>query len=333
MSLPRALLRYREEIERELQGVVEMLDPPLKKILGYHLGWLDPQGNPKTGDTGKRLRPTLCLLTCASLGGDPHRVLPAAAALELIHNFSLVHDDIQDRDLLRRHRPTVWALWGKRQALNAGWALWLLALTSLEKLNSLFPQPLVLHAGRMLEEGCLEMIQGQYLDIHYEGREDITLEDYLKMIGKKTGALIACALKLGGIFSPRGESALEALERGGRFLGLAFQIKDDILGIWGDERRTGKPGGSDLRKRKKTFPVVFALERGRQELLEAYRKPDISDEDVQRLASLLDEIGARDHAQSLVEDYCDRSRQELAALGVSGSDFDELFAFLKERGY
>jgi len=333
MSLPPALFRYRAEVEAELRSAVEKLDSPLKDMLGYHLGWLDARGRPEAGDTGKRLRPALCLLTCASLDGDPRQALPAAAALELVHNFSLVHDDIQDGDLLRRHRPTVWSLWGKRPAFSAGWALWTLALGCLQKLSRSFPMSLVLRADRLLQESCLEMIQGQYLDISYEGKERVSLEDYLNMIGKKTGALIACALKLGGLLSPQGEETLGPLERGGRLLGLAFQIKDDVLGIWGDERRTGKPGGSDLRKRKKTLPVVYALEKGRREVLEVYRKPDITDEDVLRLADLLEDIKARDYAQQLVESYCDRSREELKVLGLSGGDFDQVFDFLKERGH
>ncbi|MEK7280747.1 MAG: polyprenyl synthetase family protein, partial [Chloroflexota bacterium] len=319
MELPQVFLRYRQEIDSELKASLPQNHLPLYRMLRYHLGWEDEAGNPRAGGEGKRLRPTLCLLACEGVGGNPQHALPAAAAIELVHNFSLVHDDIQDGDTQRHGRPTVWALWGQGQALIAGSTMRLMADTTLHRLRERgFPASTILEASHLLEEGCLEMIAGQYLDISYEGQLDISLEAYLEMISYKTAALIATSFRLGALLGTADRQAIDAWGRCGQRMGLAFQIKDDILGIWGDENETGKASANDIRRRKKSLPIVFALNQknaeSSQELKRLYRQPTLTEEEVSWIFQLLGRMGARDFAQGLVADYCDQARAELSHL-------------------
>ena len=242
MKLPVVFERYRSEIDSELRAVLAERESPLYDMMRYHLGWIDWQGRPLSGTAGKALRPALCLLACEAVGGTYHRALPAAAAVELLHNFSLIHDDIQDDDRERRHRPTVWSIWGKPQAINAGTAMRVLASLALSRLgeNGVSGEK-QLRIQRILDESCLRLIEGQYLDISYESRLDIGVTDYLGMIDGKTAALIGCSLELGAFLGTDDEAVIRGLWNFGRNLGLAFQIRDDILGIWGDEKETGKP--------------------------------------------------------------------------------------------
>ena len=195
----------------------------------YHLGWIDKKGNRTDGNTGKALRPTLCLLACQAVGGEYHRALPAAAAIELLHNFSLIHDDIQDNDRKRRHRPTVWAIWGKPQAINAGTAMRILTNVALFRLKELGVNPEKrLLVQQLLDETTLRLIEGQYLDIDYEKYVDINVSDYLRMVQGKTAALIACALESGAALGTDDERLIKNLHDLGWNLGLGFQIRDDI---------------------------------------------------------------------------------------------------------
>ena len=199
MKLPNILEKYRFDINNELKSIVESYTSPMYDMMRYHLGWTDSSGNPIQNSYGKALRPALCLFSCESVGGNIHKALPVAAALELIHNYSLIHDDIQDDDRERHHRPTVWAIWGKPQAINAGTAMRIIA-------NSALINPQTwdmdlqkqLHVYQRLDEISLKLIEGQYLDISYEDRFDITVKDYLTMIELKTAELI---LRLNGNWS------------------------------------------------------------------------------------------------------------------------------------
>ncbi|MDP6416110.1 MAG: polyprenyl synthetase family protein, partial [Gammaproteobacteria bacterium] len=261
-KLPQVFEKYRTEIDAELRSLLAQHQSPLYDMMRYHLGWIDEKGHPQQGSTGKALRPTLCLLACEAAGGEYRHALPAAAAVELVHNYSLIHDDIQDDDRERRHRPTVWSIWGKPQAINAGTAMRLLSNMALFRLAkwrvSLEKRTRVQY---LLDESSLRLIEGQYLDISYESRFDISVSDYLKMIEGKTASLMSCSLEAGALLGSDDEHLVESLRNIGRCLGLAFQIQDDILGIWGNQEETGKPLGSDIRHRKKTFPIVHALEK------------------------------------------------------------------------
>jgi len=332
-NLPSVFQRYRADIDAELRAVLSGRDSPLYHMLRYHLGWVDERGNPLAQDAGKALRPTLCLLACEAAGGHYQKALPAAAALELIHNFSLIHDDIQDGDRERRHRPTVWYLWGKNQALNAGDSMHALANLALCRLKEKgVAAPKQVQALRLLTEGCLAMIEGQYLDLSYESRLDVSVDDYLEMVSLKTAALIGCATGMGALLGTDDELLIEHLRRFGHRLGLAFQIRDDILGIWGDETITGKPLASDIRRKKKSLPVVYALASQDRELLRIYRKPSLTEAEV---ALVLNKLEAKT-AQAQAEAFCQQALDELEGIELkpqAREELVELAHFLTQRSY
>jgi len=256
-------------------------------MLAYHLGWTDG------GKGGKRIRPLLCLLCCTAAGGAWEQALPIAAAVELIHNFSLLHDDIQDNSPLRHGRPTVWTRWGQAQAINAGDAMFTLAYLAPHRARELgVSADISLAALADLTQTCLFLTQGQYLDMAFEQRPQITVNEYLTMIEKKTAVLIASAARLGARVAGAAPAQLEAFYRFGWNLGMAFQLQDDLLGIWGDPAVTGKSAASDLEKRKKSLPVVFGLERS-ADFARAYAAPHAAGEPVAALADQLAALGAR----------------------------------------
>ncbi len=341
MKLPPVFERYRSEIDSELRAVLAECQSPLYDMLRYHLGWIDAQGHPLPGSVGKALRPALCLLACEVVGGEYHRALPAAAAVELVHNFSLIHDDIQDDDRERRHRPTVWSIWGKPQAINAGTAMRVLASLALSRLSERgVSGEKQLRAQRILDESCLRLIEGQYLDISYESRLDIGVADYLKMIDGKTAALIGCSLELGALLGTDDEPVIRGLWGFGRNLGLAFQIRDDILGIWGDEQETGKPLGSDIRRRKKSFPIAYALEKAtskvKTELANIYQNEAIDEDGTLSVLRILDGVGAQQYAQKMTEMYHDKALKEmrdLALMPEARRDLEALANFLVDRNF
>ena len=251
------------EVNRALGGRGEAL---LYQMIRYHLGLDEPSLPSRQGSaaplpsSGKRVRPTLCLLSCEAAGGSAELAAPAAAALELIHAFTLIHDDVADGDEVRRGRPTVWRRWGVGQAITAGDALYSLANLCLARLDGgrLGPE-LALAVHQEVNAAVLAVCEGQQLDISFEGRMDVAVDDYLHMVGLKTGRLLAAAGAIGCLIGSAGVDTCEALRRFGHHLGLAFQIRDDILGIWGDPAEMGKPVGGDLLRRKRSLPVIHAL--------------------------------------------------------------------------
>jgi geranylgeranyl diphosphate synthase type I len=298
----------------------------------YHLGWEDEHGNPSSA-TGKRLRPALCLLACEAVGGEWRSGLPAAAAVELVHAFSLVHDDIQDRDEERHHRPAVWARWGEAQAINAGDALLVLAHLALAGLKD--DAGLYARCAAYLDEATLEMVEGQVLDLEYEGRPQVTVDEWAEMVGKKTGALFGCALGLGAVTGGADEDRAHEFVRLGRALGTAFQARDDMLAIWGDGSRTGKPVASDLIRRKKSLPVVLAWsmvnEAGKAQLESAR-----SEGSVDRTLMLFDGLGVEEECQREAERMQDRALEMLDRLELgadSGAELGAAVRFLLERDY
>lgn len=341
MKLPSVFERYRGEIDAELKSALAGYELALYDMLRYHLGWTDESGAELQGAAGKALRPTLCLLACEVTSDSYRQALPAAAALELVHNFSLIHDDVQDDDGERRHRPTVWSIWGKPQAINAGTAMRVIAsLTMLRLADHGVPAERQLRGLRLLDESCLHLIEGQYLDISYEKRLDVGVEDYLGMIGGKTASLIACSLALGGLLGTDDEATIQALRRFGQAIGLAFQIRDDVLGIWGDQEKTGKPVGNDIRRRKKTLPVVYALQKAegkaREELVGIYEREAIDDAALDTVLSILAGVQAKARAQNMAEEYCARAIAEVKGLKVSPwarRSLTEMAHFLAGREY
>ena len=341
VSLPDALARHADAVERELRSAVPDDGSALYTALRYHMGWCDRSGKPVSWDAGKRFRPALCLMACASVGGDPDNAMPAAVALELVHSFSLIHDDIQDRDRERHHRPTVWALWGVPQALSAGDAMYALASGALLRLadGAVAPER-VAQRTAILTRSTLEMMEGQYLDIEFEGRTDVNTGDYLDMIARKTGALIACAMELGVLIGSGDAATASIFARTGRHLGHLFQVRDDILGVWGDEAATGKPTGSDIRRKKKTYPVVQAMQKATgaaaKTVERIYRKAELSDRDVLRVMDVMESTGAREEAEALAVRLAERAVESIRPAELSATsmrDFEELVSFLQYRDW
>ncbi len=341
MKWPAVFDRYRSAIDTELGLVFADRQSPLYDMMRYHLGWIEEKGNLRESLAGKALRPTLCLLACEAINRDYNRALPAAAAIELVHNFSLIHDDIQDDDRERRHRHTVWSIWGKPQAINAGTAMHILASLALSRLsNHNIPVTQQLHVRRLIDESSLKLIEGQYLDIDYESRFDINVRDYINMIEKKTAALITCSLETGVLLGGDDNQLIKSFRTVGRNLGLIFQIKDDILGIWGNKAKTGKPLGSDIRRRKKTLPVIYALDKGketqRKKLEDMYGNGLLNDNDVATFLTILESVHAQQYAQKTAEMYCRKAIEAIDKLPILLSakhEMKEVAYFLLERSF
>ncbi len=319
---------------------------PLYEMLAYHLG-LD--GAPGRG--GKRIRPLLGVLAYQSLGGDYRRALPGAAAVELGHNFSLVHDDIEDGDRERRHRPTLWALWGIPLAINAGDALFALSRLALYRLldREEHSDHQVLQLMRIYDETCLALCEGQYLDISFETRDDVTVEAYYEMIGKKTAALLGASVQAGAILAVDDPEVHAAYQRFGFDLGMAFQMADDVKGSFWTSQETGKPEAGDVRRRKKTLPVVWALEHAdpadRSRLIEIYAGPAAS-RDGQRTASgpaaeplddtavtevlaILERSGGRAHTEAQARHYRDVALEHIRLLPCDPRGKEELSTLVR----
>jgi len=329
--------RYLPPLEAEMRAVVQTADPRHAGLFGmlrYHLGWADAAFNPCQARAGKRVRPVLCLLACEACGGNWEQALPAAAAIELLHNFSLIHDDIEDRDETRRGRPTVWALWGEAQAINAGDALFALAQLALLRLSERdVPATTVVAALRLFNHACLALNGGQYLDIGFESRDSVSVADYLAMVEGKTAALVAGACEIGALIAAASDTQREHLRSFGHHLGLAFQMRDDILGIWGDPAVTGKPAGADIARRKKSLPILHGLEQS-AELRALLAQETLSAADIHRATRLLQETDSREYAEQLAREH---HAQALAALeqaslqGPAAQALHELAHMLLDR--
>jgi geranylgeranyl diphosphate synthase, type I len=289
-------------IEKELQSQVSRLDQPHTKpfheMLTYHMGWTGEGAGREA--TGKRIRPLLVLLATASAGADWKPSLPAAAAVELVHNFSLVHDDVQDNSDKRRGRSTVWTKWGVPMAINVGDAIFVMSNQAIMDLIKTHPASTVVRAATILHDTCLDLTRGQFLDMSYEERADLSLEDYWPMVDGKTSALLSACTHIGALLGNVGESEQEAYRQFGYHLGLAFQVQDDILGIWGDEAVTGKSAASDLVEGKNSLPILYGL--GKQGKFAAkWKQGPITAVEVKTVAAQLEEEGGRIYAEEMSE--------------------------------
>ncbi|MEO3778434.1 polyprenyl synthetase family protein [Micromonospora sp. B11E3] len=300
-------------VEPAIRALLDRLDPANRLVAGYQLGYWNADGTPAACQ-GKGLRPALALLSAQATGAEPGAGVPAAAAVELAHNFSLLHDDVMDGDTERRHRPTAWTVFGVGPAVLAGDALIGLAHEALAE------APGGGAAVRRLAVDVRALICGQAADLEFERRDDVTLDECLGMAGNKTAALLAGSCALGALLCGGPPGLVDGLSRFGFHLGLAFQLVDDLLGIWGDPRRTGKPVGSDLRARKRSIPVVRALTGGGSaagDLAELYRSPaPLTDDDVARATGLVEASGARDWTRRRAARETERARAELAELDL-----------------
>ena len=255
-TIPAGVETARDLVGPGIEAAVARLSHEIRPVASYHLGFCDAEGNPIGNRSGgKALRPALTLLSARAAGAPPEGAVPAAVAVELVHNFSLLHDDIMDGDTERRHRPTAWTVFGIGQAILAGDALQALA-------NDLLlegPAPQSVWASRCLAAAVQRLISGQGADLAFERRDQVSVDECLDMAADKTAALMACACSIGAIYVGAPASTAMSLTAFGAYIGLAFQLTDDLLGIWGAPEVTGKPVRSDLRSRKKSLPVVAAL--------------------------------------------------------------------------
>jgi geranylgeranyl diphosphate synthase type I len=342
MNFEQALAYFIPQIEAEMRRL--MAPPngnlnPFYGMLHYHLGWLDEFFQPVQVSSGKLLRPIFTLLCCQAAGGKPEKALTAAAAVELIHNFSLIHDDIEDNSRTRRGRSTVWAIWGESQAINAGDGLFVLARHTLLTLKERdVPYRTVFAALECLDQTCLALCQGQYLDMSFEQTLAVDLRAYLEMIEGKTAALLACSGYLGGLIATDNPAKAESFWQLGRALGLAFQIQDDLLGIWGKETVTGKPAADDLRRRKKTLPVIYALNQATlpqaARFKEIYGAAALTEADVMEAITLLEEMGARRYTEAQAKAYIETARSALQAIEAAPENklsLEEMAHFLIAR--
>ncbi|MFC9433685.1 geranylgeranyl diphosphate synthase IdsB [Nocardia sp. NPDC057030] len=291
------VIRARDECEPVLRDVVDNLTGPLRHMAGYHFGWWDRDGAVSSARSGKWLRPALVFAAAAACGGAQHGTVQAAAAVELFHNFTVIHDDIMDRDHTRRGRATVWRVWGVDKAMLLGDALHALAGW---KLAAGFPSAVAAEAVARLGSTAVEVCIGQYEDTAFETRSDISEAEYVRMATGKTAALLGCACALGALSAGADGVTVSAMDCFGRELGLAFQFMDDVIGIWGDPEVTGKPAGTDLARRKQTLPVVTALASNTDaaaSLMKLYRSTEpMSPEDIARASALLEAAGGKREA-------------------------------------
>jgi geranylgeranyl diphosphate synthase type I len=314
-------------IEDELRDVIDLARGPgleeYQAMLAYHLGWEGEGAGPEA--RGKRIRPLILLLACASAGGNWGHALPAAAGVELVHNFSLIHDDIQDNSPYRRGRKTVWKLWGVPQAINIGDAMLALAHLGIMRLDRT-ASPICAHqAAWILQQACLELTRGQYLDLAYEGHQHLSLENYWSMVDGKTAALLAASSELGALVAEVDDRCREQYRNFGRYLGLAFQALDDILGIWGEAAATGKSAESDLLAGKKTLPVVYGLAQAGQ-FARRWLQGPIQPEEITTLAAQLEAEGARAYAMDLAASMTERALAALTEANPQGESGEALTA-------
>jgi len=323
MNLKQLFAHYVPQIEAEMREGLAVPDPALTGYYGmlhYHLGWADEHFQPAQVSSGKRIRPMLCILACQAAQGDPAHAIPAAAGIELLHNFSLIHDDIEDQSPTRRGRPSVWALWGIPQATNSGDGLFAIAHLAIDRLRRRgVPCERIIDVRQVFDRACLSLTHGQYLDLSFESRDRVDVGEYMNMISSKTAALIGASVAIGATLA--GSNVVEHYQTFGRELGLAFQIQDDILGIWGDEALTGKSAESDVATRKKSLPVVYALERSAK-LRALYAAPEV---DVQAAIAEMEAVGARGFAEQAAREHHERSLAALQASGASGDAGRALF--------
>jgi len=331
MGLDKIILTMLPAIESEMQRILMDSIPDdyqgMTPLLAYHLGW-EGEGAGQEAQ-GKRIRPLIVLLCAATVGGEWHYALPAAAAVELMHNFSLIHDDIQDKSEIRRGRPTVWVKWGVPQAINAGDLMYTLAQTAILQMCQTVSLQAGLRSAEILNKTCIRLTGGQHLDMTYESQFEVTLDAYWPMIGGKTAALLECSAVLGGIAARASEEKLNAFLEFGQNLGLAFQVLDDWLGIWGNAVLIGKSTESDLVSGKKTLPVLFGLAK-KGLFYNRWKKGNILPQEAHGLAELLAQEGAQEYTRKIADQLTSKA---LDALSLAACESNEACAALKQLAY
>jgi geranylgeranyl diphosphate synthase, type I len=323
-SARQVIAECRALVDLPLREAVWSLPASLQLIVGYHFGWHDEAGRPVETYGGKAIRPALALLSAEVVGADARAAVPAAVAVELVHNFSLLHDDVMDEDRTRRCQPAAWAVFGVPTAILAGDALLTLAFDVLAASK----RPAA--ATRTLSSALNRLVDGQIADMALEKRMVVGISECVEMAAGKTGALLGCACALGAAFGGGSSEQVECLGAFGEQLGLAFQHIDDLLGIWGDSAVTGKPVHSDLANRKKSLPVAAALvssTAAARELADLYSiERPLADAELAHAAMLVEAAGGRRWSQSQAEEHLTAALHWLLAAGFEGRTTDEMLA-------
>ena len=321
--------------EQPTAHVLHEHDLSLYGMARYHLGWSDSAFQPAQYDAGKRIRPLICMYACSAVGGDVTHSVPTAAAIEFLHNFTLVHDDIQDQSDTRRHRPTVWSLWGASQAINAGDALFALGQLALIRSAEQGVAPDRLERLiRGYNVVTLRIVEGQVLDLGFEERWDIGVDHYVEMIRGKTAAILSYAAGAGALIGGADEERVERFRAFGEAIGLGFQVRDDILGIWGETSVTGKRKADDIRRRKKSLPIIAlaaaASTNERARLKVIYERPSIDEPDVEWIVELLRHYEILDHLEDVVARYHDQARDIIESDAQENDGRTALIALLNQ---
>ena len=336
------LAKYRVDIADTIKYLTNQSPPDMAGIIGYHFGWLDQNFQPANFSGGKMFRPTICLLVYEAITGEYQPALPAAASIEIIHNFSLLHDDIEDNDVERRGRPTAWTIWGQARAINVGDYVFSMAYKALHLLDpTQIPLERILDIHQLVNDACLKLTEGQDADIWFETLQEVTTDMYLDMVYKKTGVLVEAAILSGAKLATADENIIKNYADFAQNIGLAFQIRDDVLGIWGDSAETGKSAENDIRKKKKTLPVLYTLGKvsgERKDKLQAYyAQPEpLSDSEIMFVRECLEWADARKYAQGIAENYRQKSFDALDRIGASNqaqSELKTIAEFLINRSY
>jgi len=320
------LVALRRSIERAKDAAIHpgAGDPaPFYGQMQYHLGWVGTSFSPEASNPGKLLRPTLLLLAYEAAGADQHahnlrRALPAAAAVELTHNFTLIHDDIEDRDAERRHRPTLWHVWGIPQSINTGDGMFALARLTLWSVVEEGVEPAIaIRLGTVLDRTCLVLAEGQYLDISFETRDDISVAMYVDMISRKTAELMGGAAEMGALLGTCDQETIDRLRSFGYAMGIAFQVRDDILGVWAGTEELGKTSAGDIYRCKKSLPVLHALEHAsapdRQFLRQVYsQEVPVTAVQVEEALAIFERTHTQAYCRSFLAKQCRLAYEALA---------------------
>ncbi len=322
-AVPEANGEFKRHVDAELRAAVLQLDESIRRVVSYHFGWTTADGRQSNGDHGKMLRSAIVIRCAQGVGGSLNAALPGAVAVELAHNSSLLQDDVMDHDQLRRHRPTAWTVFGESAALLAGDALIVLAFSVLLRHGNASG----VAAASVLAETYRQLVIGQALDLDFETRSSVTPADCYRMVDGKTASLVACAAHLGALLGGADTATITALEAYGRHLGLAFQLADDMLGIWGDPTQTGKPVGADIRTRKKSLPVTYALSVAPpgDDLIGFYARPHMPDEaEIRPMTARLESLGALDWGRAEADRHLQAARRSLDAAHLASTSRQEL---------
>jgi geranylgeranyl diphosphate synthase type I len=301
---------YFQALDSTMRGllleIVRHDEPGFGVMMRYALGWSDTNDRPYHVPTGKRLRPVLLMLCAEAAGGNWQDALPAAAAVEFLHNFSLIHDDIQDNSPTRHNRPTVWKIWGMENAINAGDALFATAYSAMAAISRNVPADRTVKLWQVFNATNIELTRGQHLDMSFEHRSDVSVDDYVSMIKGKTAALLSACAQMGALIAGVNEATAQCYADFGLNIGISFQIRDDILGIWGDPAVTGKSAATDIISRKKSLPVLYGLDKS-AELAKVYQRENFGDADVHEAVALLDAVDAQTYAREQEKVYYEKA--------------------------